>query len=99
MPAKPLFLLFPSNSEAYYQSKTLLLGSLQNAGGRGIVGAEIDLPEIFKLEWFHRFFDLFLSGKSLGEALLELRLKFYSEFNNPLGLLIYNACDVDTSRG
>ncbi len=65
-------------------------------GARGVIGTEAQTPALFAAEWARRFFQNFLSGKSLGEVFLELRREFYFQHNNILGLLYALYCDADT---
>ncbi|MCA1579898.1 MAG: CHAT domain-containing protein [Acidobacteria bacterium] len=65
-------------------------------GARGVIGTECQTPAIFAAEWARRFFDAFLTGKTVGEVFLELRREFYEKHNNLLGLLYALYCDGDT---
>jgi hypothetical protein len=65
-------------------------------GARGVIGTECETPALFAAEWAQRFFDHFLTGKSLGQAFLDLRREFYHEHNNLMGLLYALYCDGDT---
>jgi len=65
-------------------------------GARGIIGTECETPALFAAEWARRFFDQFLTGKSLGQVSLDLRREFYYEHNNLLGLLYALYVDGDT---
>lgn len=65
-------------------------------GARGVIGTECSVPALFASEWARRFFESFLAGKSLGEALLELRQEFLHKHNNILGLLYEAYCDGDS---
>ncbi len=65
-------------------------------GARGVIGTECETPALFAAEWAKRFFDHFLTGKSLGLAFLDLRREFYHQHNNLMGLLYALYCDGDT---
>ncbi len=65
-------------------------------GARGVIGTECETPAMFAAEWARRFFDHFLTGKSLGQAFLDLRREFYYKHNNLMGLLYALYCDGDT---
>jgi hypothetical protein len=65
-------------------------------GARGVIGTECRMPACFATEWAGRFFERFLDGAPLGEAVLELRREFLREHRNPLGLLYSVHCDGDT---
>jgi hypothetical protein len=65
-------------------------------GARGVIGTECDTPAVFAAEFARRFFAHFLAGKSLGQALLDLRREFYYDHHNLLGLLYALYCDGDT---
>ena len=65
-------------------------------GARGVIGTECETPALFAAEWAQRFFDHFLTGKSLGQAFLDLRREFYYKHNNLMGLLYALYCDGDT---
>ncbi len=66
-------------------------------GARGVIGTECETPALFAAEWARRFFDRFLPGQSLGEAVLELRREFYYQHHNVMGLLYAAYCDADTA--
>jgi hypothetical protein len=65
-------------------------------GARGVIGTECDTPALFAAQWAKRFFYHFLTGKSLGQAFLDLRREFYFQHGNLLGLLYALYCDGDT---
>jgi CHAT domain-containing protein len=65
-------------------------------GARGVIGTECETPALFAAEWAKRFFRHFLTGKSLGQAFLDLRREFYYQHNNLMGLLYALYCDGDT---
>jgi hypothetical protein len=65
-------------------------------GARGVIGTECETPALFAAEWARCFFDRFLTGKSLGQAFLDLRREFYHKHNNLLGLLYALYVDGDT---
>jgi hypothetical protein len=65
-------------------------------GARGVIGTECETPALFAAEWAQRFFDHFLTGKSLGQVFLDLRREFYYKHNNLMGLLYALYCDGDT---
>jgi hypothetical protein len=65
-------------------------------GARGVIGTECETPALFAAEWARRFFTHFLTGKSLGQAFLDLRREFYYQHHNLMGLLYALYCDGDT---
>ncbi|MCZ2826050.1 MULTISPECIES: NACHT N-terminal Helical domain 1-containing protein [unclassified Modestobacter] len=65
-------------------------------GARGVIGTECRIPARFATEWAQQFFDRFLDGVPLGEAVLGLRRSFLEEHRNPLGLIYAVHCDSDT---
>jgi len=65
-------------------------------GARGVIGTECETPALFAAEWAKRFFNHFLTGKSLGQAFLDLRREFFYQHNNLMGLLYALYCDGDT---
>ncbi|GAA2014175.1 CHAT domain-containing protein [Microbacterium ulmi] len=65
-------------------------------GARGVIGTECKTPGLFASEWAKAFFDELFAGNALGEVVLDLRRRFLSDHNNPLGLLYGVHCDTDT---
>lgn len=65
-------------------------------GARGVIGTECEIPALFARHWAERFFDQFLTGKTLAEVMLDLRREFLFKHNNVLGLLYAVYCDGDT---
>lgn len=65
-------------------------------GARGVVGTECRIPVLFAIEWADAFFEEFLDGATVGEAMLKLRQDFVRLHNNPLGLIYAIHCDADT---
>ena len=65
-------------------------------GARGVIGSECKLPARFAVEWAKRFFDRFLTGQSIGEAVFDLRKEFFEKEHNLLGLLYALYVDCDT---
>ncbi len=65
-------------------------------GARGVIGTECRTPALFAAEWARRFFERFLAGESVGDAVLALRQEFRERHGNPLGLLYAVHCDSDT---
>ncbi|SDD73045.1 CHAT domain-containing protein [Cupriavidus sp. YR651] len=66
-------------------------------GARGVIGTECKTPALFAKEWAGRFFERFLAGEPLGEAVLGLRREFLEQHGNPMGLLYAVYCDADTA--
>ncbi|WP_448573962.1 CHAT domain-containing protein [Trichothermofontia sp.] len=56
-------------------------------GARGVVATECEVPDAFAADFAQEFYQRFLSGKPLGESVLESRLHFLKRYNNPSGLL------------
>lgn len=65
-------------------------------GARGVIGTECKTPGLFASEWSKTFFDEMFAGRALGAVVLDLRRRFLTEHNNPLGLLYGVHCNVDT---
>jgi hypothetical protein len=65
-------------------------------GARGVIGTECKTPANFALEWSMAFFDRFFAGIPLGQAVFELRRRFFIQDGNPLGLMYAVYCDGDT---
>jgi hypothetical protein len=65
-------------------------------GARGVIGTECKIPGLFASKWAQAFFDELFTGKPLGDVVLELRKRFLTQHNNPLGLLYGVHCDTDT---
>ena len=64
-------------------------------GARGVIGTECKTPALFAVTWAKRFFERFLDGVPLGEAVSTCG-EFLEEHGNPLGLLYAVHCDGDT---
>ncbi|MFF6803976.1 CHAT domain-containing protein [Streptomyces sp. NPDC012616] len=63
---------------------------------RGVLGTEADTPAPFAAAWATAFFDRFLSGEPMGEAVRATREHFAVGHRNPLGLLYALYCNGDT---
>ncbi|HEX9926389.1 MAG TPA: CHAT domain-containing protein [Anaerolineae bacterium] len=56
-------------------------------GARGVLATECSIPDAFAAEFSKQLYPLLLSGKTLGESVLETRRCFLSMSDNPTGLL------------
>jgi hypothetical protein len=63
------------------------LSAFQQLGVKSVVAPLIYTPGQWSLQFMGHFFDPFLDGEPVGEALREARLNFFEETGNPLGLL------------
>jgi len=97
LPGAPL--VFINACESAEMSPTFYEGFVpyfMSKGARGVVGTECKMPALFATEWAKSFFNRFLDGEPLGEAVLALRREFVERHRNPLGLLYAVHCDSDT---
>ena len=95
-PGRPL--IFINACESAQLSSSFFTGFVPYflaKGARGVIGTECDIPTVFASEWAARFFDAFLEGMPLGEALLKLRRDFFKYHKNILGLVYAAHCDSD----
>lgn len=98
LPGEPL--VFINACESAEMSPTFYDGFapyFMDKGARGVIGTECKTPALFAREWAGRFFDRFLGGEPLGEAVLGLRQEFLAQHGNPMGLLYAVYCDADTT--
>jgi hypothetical protein len=65
-------------------------------GARGVIGTECKTPALFAVEWANAFFDRFLDGAPIDEAVLALRQEFLGAHGNPLGLIYAVHCAANT---
>ena len=63
---------------------------------RGVIGTECDVPAVFARYFASAFFQRFLQGTPLGEAVLKGPQEFAKDHNNLLGLLYAVYVDADT---
>ncbi len=63
------------------------LPALVPLGAGGVVAPLIYTPGEWPLQFMRLFFEQFLEGKAVGEALRDARLRLFEEAHNPLGLL------------
>jgi hypothetical protein len=78
------------------ESYVSLIEDFREAGAIGVVGTECPVPETFAEAYASELFPYLFRGEHLGEAMLDVRLKFLKEYKNPLGLLytLYAANEV-----
>jgi CHAT domain-containing protein len=55
-------------------------------GARGVLATEFHVPDSFAAAFTEELYNHFLSGKPIGEALLDTRRYFWEQQSNPLGL-------------
>jgi len=56
-------------------------------GARAVIGSDCEIPSLFGGHFGMGFLDGFFAAKPIGELLLELRKRFLTEYQNPLGLI------------
>jgi hypothetical protein len=71
--------------------------ALIDLGADGVLGPQIEIPQIFATEYAYAFLDLYLTGRhSAGEISQLLVRRFASEFHNPLALTYSLYCGINT---
>ena len=70
-----------------------IIRSLLQRGARGVIATECKMPDVFAAAFIEEFYERFLAGEQLGDAMLAARRLFLENFGNPLGLfyVTYNA--------
>ncbi|WP_461031671.1 CHAT domain-containing protein [Streptomyces mayteni] len=74
------------------------LGSaLVNLGADGVLGPQIEIPQLFASEYAFEFLDRYLTGDSTaGEIAMALAQQFTDRFHNPLALTYSVYCGIDS---
>jgi hypothetical protein len=94
---EPLVLLNACNTGVNPRSTAdfvrVFLGRL---GACGVIATEYDVPETFAVEFARKFYEGFLAGETVGEALLSARRYFLEKRRNPLGLLYSAYVELET---
>ena len=71
-------------------------GALIQAGARGILGPQIEMPQVFAAEYALEFLTRYLRGRhTAGEITLAVSLYFADELRNPLGFAYALHCGMD----
>ncbi|MEU7488059.1 CHAT domain-containing protein [Streptomyces sp. NPDC042319] len=71
--------------------------ALIRLGADGVLGPQIEIPQIFATEYAYAFLDLYLSGEyTAGEITQRLVRHFVKEFHNPLALTYSLHCGIDS---
>ncbi|MFJ9588491.1 hypothetical protein [Streptomyces acidicola] len=71
--------------------------ALINLGADGVLGPQIEIPQVFATEYAYEFLDLYLSGEhTAGEISRRLVRRFAEEFHNPLALTYSLHCGIDS---
>lgn len=66
-------------------------------GATGVLGPQIEIPQIFASEYAHAFLDRYLSGtQTAGEICRTLARHFLDELQNPLALAYLLYCGIDS---
>lgn len=66
-------------------------------GAAGVLGPQIEIPQIFASEYAHAFLDRYLSGtQTAGEICRALVRHFLDELHNPLALAYLLYCGIDS---
>jgi len=73
---------------------------LRENGNRGFIGTEINVPDSFAAAFSRSFYEKFLSGLNLGNAIHGAKLEMLNKLNNPLGILytVYADTELRVSR-
>jgi len=94
---EPLVLLNACNTGVNPRSTAdfvrVFLGRL---GACGVIATEYDVPETFAVEFARKFYEGFLAGETVGEALLSARRYFLEKRHSPLGLLYSAYVELET---
>ncbi|MFD9220372.1 CHAT domain-containing protein [Streptomyces sp. NPDC060064] len=71
--------------------------ALIRLGADGVLGPQIEIPQVFATEYAYAFLDLYLAGGSTaGEIAQALVRHFAREFHNPLALTYSLHCGIDS---
>ncbi|MFF8247923.1 CHAT domain-containing protein [Streptomyces griseus] len=66
-------------------------------GATGVLGPQIEIPQVFASEYAHTFLDRYLSGtQTAGEICRDLVRHFLDELHNPLALAYLLYCGIDS---
>ncbi|MFF3753507.1 CHAT domain-containing protein [Streptomyces sp. NPDC002018] len=67
-------------------------------GADGVLGPQIEIPQVFATEYAYAFLELYLTGEhTAGEIARTLVHRFAEEFHNPLALAYSLHCGIDSS--
>ncbi|MEE1753291.1 CHAT domain-containing protein [Streptomyces sp. SP18CS02] len=71
--------------------------ALIKLGADGVLGPQIEIPQVFATEYAYAFLDLYLAGEhTAGEISQALVRRFAREFHNPLALAYSLHCGIDS---
>ncbi|MFE2727491.1 CHAT domain-containing protein [Kitasatospora sp. NPDC059327] len=71
--------------------------ALVELGADGVLGPQIEIPQVFASEYALAFLDLYLTGESTaGEITWELVRRFTRDYRNPLALTYSLHCGIDS---
>ncbi|MEV7358485.1 CHAT domain-containing protein [Kitasatospora sp. NPDC091276] len=71
--------------------------ALVDLGANGVLGPQIEIPQVFAAEYAFAFLDLYLTGESTaGEITQQLVRWFAREYRNPLALTYSLHCGLDS---
>ncbi|MFC9457389.1 CHAT domain-containing protein [Streptomyces sp. NPDC056983] len=66
-------------------------------GATGVLGPQIEIPQVFASEYAHAFLDRYLTGsRTAGEICRDLVRHFLDELHNPLALAYLLYCGIDS---
>ncbi|MDG9716404.1 CHAT domain-containing protein [Streptomyces sp. DH24] len=66
-------------------------------GATGVLGPQIEIPQVFASEYAHAFLDRYLSGsRTAGEICRDLARHFLDDLHNPLALAYLLYCGIDS---
>ncbi len=67
-------------------------------GAKGVLGPQIEVPQLFATEYAYAFMEMYLTGEhTAGHITRTLARRFAEEFNNPLALVYSLHCGIDSS--
>ncbi|MEV7679128.1 CHAT domain-containing protein [Streptomyces sp. NPDC088341] len=67
-------------------------------GAEGVLGPQIEIPQVFATEYAYAFLELYLTGEhTAGEITRTLVHRFAEEFHNPLALAYSLHCGIDST--
>lgn len=71
--------------------------ALVELGADGVLGPQIEIPQVFASEYALAFLDLYLAGgRTAGEITRELVRRFTRDYRNPLALTYSLHCGIDS---
>jgi hypothetical protein len=71
--------------------------ALVDMGACGVLGPQIEIPQLFAAEYAYAFLDLYLDGdRTAGEIVISLVHHFAHDFANPLALAYALHCGIDS---